>query len=104
MFKTLQYEGKILSDKLKQSEKEKQQLKQAQKAKGEQLASQEQKPALTNAQRRQKQVCVETNHKDRNILSFDAVWKPCCISPAGCPPITTHSSYYLTNLFFSVDI
>jgi hypothetical protein len=49
-------------------------------------------------------VLVETDHTDRNILSFDAVWKPGCISPAGYPPITTQSSYYLTNLFFSVDI
>ncbi len=49
-------------------------------------------------------VLVETDHTDRNILSFDAVWKPGCISQAGYPPITTQSSYYLTNLFFSVDI
>jgi hypothetical protein len=47
---------------------------------------------------------VETDHTDRNILSFDAVWKSCCISPAGHLPITTQSSYNLTNLFFSVDI
>jgi hypothetical protein len=89
---------------LKQAEKEKQQLKDAQKAKGGRRASQEQKPTKTNAQRRQEKVCVETNHKDRNILSFDAVWKPGCISPAGYPPITTQSSYHLTNLFFSVEI
>ena len=49
-------------------------------------------------------VLVETDHTDRNILSFDAVWKPGCISPSGNPAITTQSSYYLTNLFFSVDI
>lgn len=104
MFKTLQDECKMLSDKLKQAEKEKQQLKDAQKAKGVRRASQEQKPQKSNSARRDEKVCVETNHIDRNVLSFDAVRKPGCISPAGYLPITTQLVYYLTTLFSSVDI
>jgi predicted RNase H-like nuclease (RuvC/YqgF family) len=89
MFETLQDEVKILSYQLKQSEREKQQLKEAQKATTR--GRQEQKPTKTNARRRQDRVCVETNHKDHNILSFYAVRKPGCIRPAGnpSPPITT---------------
>ncbi len=93
-FKTLEDHVKKLSDQLKQSEREKQQLKAEQKAttRGRRVSdavSQEQKPTKTNAQCRNDRVCVETNHKDHNILSFDAVRKPGCISPAGYPPITT---------------
>jgi hypothetical protein len=88
-YKMLQDEVKKLSDELKKVHREKEQLKKEQKAKDAQRASQEQKPTKTNAQRRTEKVCVETNHKDHNILSFDAVWKPGCISPAGYPPITT---------------
>jgi uncharacterized phage infection (PIP) family protein YhgE len=89
LFKTLEDHVKKLSDQLKQSEREKQQLKAEQNAttRGRRV-SQEQKPTKTNAQRRNDRVCVETNHKDHNILSFDAVRKPGCISPAGYPPIT----------------
>jgi hypothetical protein len=79
MFKTLQDECKILSDKLKQAEKEKAQLREAQKAKSGRRASQDQKP-ISNSKRRNEKVCDETNHIDRNIVSFDAVWKPGCIS------------------------
>ena len=105
MFKTLQDECKKLSDKLKQAEMEKAQLAQeAQRAKSARRASQDQTPAKSNAKRRNEKVCVEPDHIDRNILSFDAVWKPGCISPAGYPPITTQLVYYLTTLFFSVDI
>jgi hypothetical protein len=107
--KKLQEENKKLADQLQKVEREKQQLKEAQKAKGGRRASQEQKPAKTNAQRRQEKVCVETNHKDRNIISFDAVRKTDCISPAGCPPITTQLilfdeiiflRWYLTLLWY----
>ncbi len=90
VYKTLQDDVKKLSDQLQKMEREKQQLKEAQKAttRGRRV-SQEQKPTKTNAQRRNDRVCVETNPKDHNILSFDAVRKPSCISPAGYPPITT---------------
>jgi hypothetical protein len=90
LYKTLEDNGKKLSDRSQKVEREKQQLREAQKAttRGRRV-SQEQKPTKTNAQRRQDRVCVETNHKDHNILSFDAIRKPGCISPAGYPPITT---------------
>ena len=104
MFKTLQDECKKLSDKLKQAELEKAQLQEVQRANNRRRASQDQKPAKSNSKRRIEKVCVEPDHIDRNILSFDAVWKPCCISPTGYPPITTQLVYYLTTLFFSVDI
>ncbi len=104
MFKTLQDECKKLSDKLKQAEMEKAQLQEVQRAKSGRRASQDQKPAKSNSKRRIEKVCVETDHIDRNIQSFDAVWKPCCISPAGYQPITKQLVYYLTTLFFSVDI
>ena len=105
MFKTLQDECKKLSDKLKQAEMEKAQLAQeAQRAKSARRASQDQKQQKSNAVKRNEKVCVETNHIDRNVLSFDAVRKPGCISPAGYLPITTQLVYYLTTLFSSVDI
>ena len=105
MFKTLQDECKKLSDKLKQAEMEKAQLAQAaHRTKSARRASQDQTPAKSNAKRRNEKVCVEPDHIDRNILSFDAVWKPGCISPSGYPAITTQLVYYFTTLFFSVDI
>lgn len=105
MFKTLQDECKKLSDKLQQAEMEKAQLaQQAQRAKSARRASQDQTPAKSNAKRRNEKVCVEPVHIDRNIQSFDAVWQPGCISPSGYPAITTQLVYYLTTLFFSVDI
>ena len=89
---------------LKQAEMEKAQRQEAQRANNRRRASQDQTPAKSNAKRRNEKVCVEPDHIDRNILSFDAVWQPCCISPSGNPAITTQLVYYLTTLFFSVDI
>ncbi len=105
VFKTLQDEVKILSDQLKQSEREKQQLKEAQKAmtRGRRV-SQEQKPTKTNARRRQDRLCVETNHKDHNILSLDTVRKPGCISSAGNLPITTQLVYFSSFILFDEHI
>jgi hypothetical protein len=89
MYQAMNDTGKRLTEILNQSEREKQQLKEAQKAKGGRCASQEHKPIKTNAQRRQDRVFVETHLKDHTILSFDAVRKTDCMSPAGCPPFTT---------------
>ena len=59
----LQEDFKKLEDQLKKVEREKQQLKEAQaKAKSPRRASQEQRPAMTNAQRRNEKVFVETNY------------------------------------------
>ncbi len=107
IFKTLEDQCKKLADRLQQSEREKQQFKEAQKAKGGRRASQEQKPAKTNAQRWIEKVCVATNHKDRNILSIDAVRETDCISPdcpAGCPPITTQLVQFAMFLLFDEHI
>ncbi len=73
-YKMLQDEVKKSSDELQKVHREKEYLKKEQKAKDVRRRSQEQKPTKMNAQRRTEKVCVETNHKDRNILSFDAVW------------------------------
>jgi hypothetical protein len=91
---------------LKPTERENQQLQEAQKAKSGRRASQaqEHKPSKANSQRRQQKVFVETNHKDHNILSFDAVRRIDCTSPAGCPQITTQLVLFSLIILFDEHI